>query len=62
MDERTFYAGLAMAALLVRNDQDVWPFDIDPIRGDPNETYTDHMARAAYIYADAMLRTRNRNA
>jgi hypothetical protein len=63
MNKRDFFAGIAMHALLLTewDENTTWPCNIDPFTDDPEETQTDAMARAAYIYADAMLRERKSN-
>lgn len=55
---REHYAGIAMQSLLLLPDGAPWPFGIDPMTGDDEESDTDRMARAAYMYADAMLRNK----
>lgn len=55
---REHYAGIAMQSLLLLPDGAPWPFGIDPVTENEDESATDCMARAAYMYADAMLRNK----
>lgn len=52
-----YFAARALPAVIAMPD-DEWPFDFSDVRGDET-CHSDHIAMAAYTYAESMLRARN---